>query len=210
MELYFSPLACSLATRMTFYEAGYEADYAQVDTKRKRLHDGGNFIDVNPLGQVPVLRTDDGELLFENTAILPYVADRFPDSKLAPAGGIERARLQQWLGFIGTELHKAIFVPMLDPDASEEIRRYSRAKIASRMGLLQRHLSEHDWLLNAFSVADLYLTVVLNWARYCGVDIGEWPAVLAYFKRVSARPAVARAFEEEIALYRAEQAQATV
>ena len=170
----------------------------------------GNFFDINPLGQVPVLRTDGGELLFENTAILPYVADRFPDATLAPAGEVERARLQQWLGFIGTELHKAIFVPMLDPDASEEIRRYSRGKIASRMGLLQRHLSEREWLLDTFSVADLYLTVVLNWARYCDVDIGEWPAVKAYFKRVSARPAVARAFEEEMALYRAEQAQAAV
>jgi glutathione S-transferase len=205
MELYFAPLACSLATRIVFYEAGYEARYEQVDTIRKRLLDGANFFDVNPLGQVPVLRTDEGDLLFENTAILPYVADRFPAANLAPPDGIERARLQQWLGFIGTELHKAVFVPMLDPDASEEIRRYSREKIDLRMAHLQRHLSGREWLLDAFSVADLYLTVVLNWARYCGVDIGQWPAVLAYFKRVSARPAVARAFEEEAALYRAEQ-----
>ena len=210
MELYFSPLACSLATRIAFYEAGHEARYVQVDTKRKRLSGGGDFFAINPLGQVPVLRTDNGELLFENTAILPYVADCFPAAKLAPAGGVERARLQQWLGFIGTELHKAVFVPMLDPDASEEIRRYAREKIALRMGLLQRHLSEREWLLDAFSVADIYLAVVLNWARYCGVDIGEWPAVLAHFKRASARPAVARAFQEEVALYRAEQAEETV
>jgi glutathione S-transferase len=210
MELYFSPLACSLATRIAFYEAGHEARYVQVDTKRKRLSSGGDFFAINPLGQVPVLRTDNGDLLFENTAILPYVADCFPAAKLAPASGVERARLQQWLGFIGTELHKAVFVPMLDPDASEEIRRYAREKIALRMGLLQRHLSEREWLLDAFSVADIYLTVVLNWARYCGVDIGEWPAVLAYFKRASARPAVARAFQEEVALYRAEQAEETV
>ena len=93
MELYFSPLACSLATRIAFYEAGYDARYIQVDTKRKRVETEGDFFRINPIGQVPVLRTDDGELLTENTAVLPYVADALPSAKLAPAGGIERARL---------------------------------------------------------------------------------------------------------------------
>lgn len=207
MELYFSPLACSLATRITFYEAGYEAQYTQVDTKRKRLENGGDFFAVNPMGQVPVLRTDDGELLFENTAILPYVADRFPAAGLVPATALERARAQQWLGFIGTELHKAAFVPLLDPAASEDVKRYAREKVARPMSVLQRHLSEREWLVGAFSVADIYLAVVLNWARYCDVDLAQWPAVLDFFKRASARPALARAFAEEIALYRAELAR---
>jgi glutathione S-transferase len=202
MELYFSPLACSLATRIAFYEAGYEARYMQVDTKRKQVLGGGDFFEINPVGQVPVLRTDEGALLFENTAILPYVADRLPAAKLAPAGGFERAALQQWLGFTSTELHKALFVPMLDPAAPEDVKRYAREKVALRMSVLQQHLSSREWLLDAFSVADIYLAVVLNWARYCDVDIAHWPAVHAYFKRALARPAVARAFEEEMALYR--------
>ncbi|PMS21978.1 glutathione S-transferase [Trinickia dabaoshanensis] len=201
MELYFSPLACSLATRIAFYEAGYEATYRQVDTKRKRLQDGTDFYEVNPLGQVPVLRTDDGELLFENAAILPYVADRFPSANLAPSGGLERARLHQWLGFIGTELHKAVFVPVLDPSANEDVKRYAREDIPLRMQRLQTHLATREWLLDAFSVADIYLAVVLNWARYCEVDLSPWPAVLAFFKRMSLRPATARAFAEEFELY---------
>lgn len=207
MELYFSPLACSLATRMTFYEAGYEARYVQVDTKRKQLENGGDFFAVNPMGQVPVLRTDDGEWLYENTAILPYVADRFPAARLVPAMPLERARAQQWLGFIGTELHKAAFVPLLDPAASEDVKRYAREKLARPMSVLQRHLSEREWLVGEFSVTDIYLAVVLSWARYCDVDLGQWPAVLDFFKRASARPALARAFAEEMALYRAELAR---
>lgn len=208
MELYFSPLACSLATRIAFYEAGYEATYRQVDTKRKRLQDGTDFYEVNPLGQVPVLRTDDGQLLFENAAILPYVADRFPSAGLAPSGGLERARLHQWLGFIGTELHKAVFVPILDPSANEDVKRYAREDIPLRMQRLQTHLATREWLLDAFSVADIYLAVVLNWARYCEVDLSPWPAVLDFFKRVSKRPATARAFAEEFELYGLESKRA--
>lgn len=204
MELYFSPLACSMATRIVFYEAGYEATYIQVDTRRKQLANGGDFLEINPVGQVPVLRTDEGALLMENTAILPYVADRLPQAHLAPAGGFERARLQQWLGFIGTELHKALFVPLLDPNAGDEIKRYAREKVDLRLNLLATHFAEHEWLLDTFSVADAYLAVVLNWARYCDVDIAQWPTVAAYFKRVIARPAVARAMNEELALYRDE------
>lgn len=208
MELYFSPMACSLATRIAFYEAGYDARYVQVDTKHKRLSDGSDFFGINPLGQVPVLRTDEGALLYENGAILPYVADRFPAAKLAPVDGLERARLHQWLGFIGTELHKGTFVPLLDRNAGDEVKRYAREHVALRMQALQQHLSPREWLLEHFSVADIYLAVVLNWARYCDTDLSPWPAVLGLLKRVSARPAAARAFEEEFALYRAEQARA--
>jgi glutathione S-transferase len=205
MELYFSPLACSLATRIALYEANAEATFIQVDTKRKRVEDGSDFLAVNPLGQVPVLRTDDGELLTENTAVLPFVADCFPAAKLAPVGGFERARLQQWLGFVSTELHKAIFVPLLDPLASDDVKRYVREDIEARFALLHARFAEHDYLLEAFSVADAYLTVVLNWARYVDIDLARWPAVAAYYERITARPAVVRALREEVALYRAEQ-----
>ena len=115
MDLYFSPLACSLATRIALYEAGAEAGFIEVDPKTKHIvDDGADYLKVYPLGMVPAIRLDDGALLTENAAILQYVAERFPGAHLAPASGIERARLQQWLCFIGTELHKGIFMPLLD------------------------------------------------------------------------------------------------
>jgi glutathione S-transferase len=208
MDLYFAPLACTLATRITLYEAGAQAGFIQVDTKRKRLLDGSDFYSINALGQVPVLRTDEGWLLTENTAILPYVADQFPSAQLAPpAGSAERAKLQQWLGFVSTELHKAVFVPLLDPQATSEVRDYARRKVASRLGVLQEHLDKREFLLDRFTVADAYLFAVLNWAQYCGVDLAQWPAVDAYYRRVAQRPEVARALAEEVALYREELAR---
>jgi glutathione S-transferase len=208
MDLYFSPLACSLATRIALYEAGAQAGFIQVDTKQKTLRDGTDFYPINALGQVPVLRTDEGWLLTENTAILPYVADQFPAAQLAPkAGTPERAKLQQWLGFISTELHKAVFVPLLDPAAPRETTEYVRQKIARRLDLLQAHLSAHEYLVDRFTVADAYLTTVLNWAKHCDVDLAQWPAVDAYYRRIGQRPQVAKALAEEIALYREELAQ---
>ncbi|WP_109480812.1 glutathione binding-like protein [Paraburkholderia sp. C35] len=204
MDLYFSPLACSLATRITLYEAGAQAGFIQVDTKKKQLRDGSDFYPINALGQVPVLRTDEGWLLTENTAILPYVADQFPEAKLAPpVGTAQRAKLQQWLGFISTELHKAVFVPLLDPTAPHE---YPRQKVARRLDYLQTHLSAHNYLVDSFTVADAYLATVLNWAKYCNVDLTQWPAVDAYYHRIAQRPQVAKALNEEMALYREEQA----
>ena len=139
MDLYFSPLACSLATRIALYEAGAEANYLEVDPKTKIVqNDGSDFKAVNPLGLVPTLRTDDGLVLTENAAILQYVADRFPQAGIATGPGIDRSRLHQWLCFIGTELHKGLFVPMLDKKAPPEVKTYDLGKGLSRLDYLDR------------------------------------------------------------------------
>ena len=134
MDLYFSPLACSMATRIAFYEAGADAAYFEVDPKTKRVQgDNSDFYAVNPLGLVPTLRTDDGVVLTENAAILQYVAEKLVDSHIGAKPGMERARLQQWLCFIGTELHKALFVPLLDKKAPPEMKAYTLEKGLSRL-----------------------------------------------------------------------------
>ncbi|RAR65180.1 glutathione S-transferase [Paraburkholderia unamae] len=203
LDLYFAPLACSLATRIALYEANAKARYIQVDTLTKQLADGGDFFAVNALGQVPVLREGDGWTLTENTAVLPYVADRFPEAHLAPPPGTrERARLHQWLGFIGTELHKAVFVPLLGKETDEAVKAYARAKVARRFDLLARHLERHAYLLDAYSVADAYLVTVLNWAPYVGIDVSQWPTLATYAQRVRERPAVARAIADEYEIFR--------
>jgi glutathione S-transferase len=206
MKLYFSPLACSLAARIVFYEAGADAEFVYVETKAKQVADGSEFHALNPIDQVPILITDEGERLLENAAILQYVADRIPGG-LAPASGLERARLQQWLSFVGTELHKACFVPLLDEKAEPAVKAYARDKLPARMAALEHHLSQSAFLLEQLSVADAYLTAVLNWAAHVDVDLGKWPAVKGYFRRMLQRPSVARALAEEVALYQAQQAR---
>ena len=131
MDLYFSPLACSMATRIALYEAGADASYIEVDPKTKLVQkDGSDFRKVNPLGLVPTLRTDDGNVLTENAAILQYVADRFPNAGISASDGAERSRLHQWLCFVGTELHKGLFVPLLSKDAPAEVKSYTLRNIS--------------------------------------------------------------------------------
>src|SRR3954469_7551159 len=161
MDLYFSPLACSMATRIAFYEAGADANYLEVDPLTKRVQaDGSDFFSVNPLGLVPTLRTDDGAILTENAAILQYVAERFPEAGIGAAPGMDRAKLQQWLCFIGTELHKGLFAPLLAKAAPAEAKAWTLEKGVSRLDYLNGYLEGREFLLDRFSVADAYLVTV--------------------------------------------------
>ncbi|MFZ5732965.1 MAG: glutathione binding-like protein [Pseudomonadota bacterium] len=209
MDLYFSPLACSMATRISLYEIGASANFLEVDPKTKRtLKDGGDFRAINPLGLVPVVRTDDGAVLTENAAILQHVAETFPDSNLGAKPGLERSKLQQWLCYIGTELHKSLFTPLLDRNAPAEVKAYTIEKNISRLEHLNKHLTGREFLLDHFSVADAYLTTVLNWSQATPmIDMSKFPAVKDYLDRMRKRPAVAKAMGEEFALYQAEIAR---
>lgn len=206
MKLYFSPLSCSLATRIALYEAGAPAEYVEVDAKTKRTAEG-DYRDVHPLALVPALRTDDGGLVVENAAVLQYVADRFPRAALAPASGPARTRLQQWLCFIGTELHKVVFMPLLDKDAPQAVKDYALSKADRRLSWVASQLEGRETLLDSLSVADAYLFVVLNWSVVTPVDLQRWPAITTYLKRLHERPHFACAFAEERELYVREQAR---
>lgn len=207
MDIYFSPLACSLASRMALYEAGGTATFIEVDPKTKRTRSGEDYALINPVGLVPALRIDTGDVLLENAAILQYIADHYPAARLAPAAGLGRSKLQQWLSFIGTELHKALFVPLFDKGLADTTKGKTLETGAKRLAYLSQHLERHEHLLEAYSVADAYLTTVLNWNIATPVDLKAWPAIADYFNRVSSRPATARAMREEFALYAEEQAR---
>jgi glutathione S-transferase len=209
MELYFSPLACSLATRIALYEAGAPAAFTAVDLKAKKTADGADFRAINPMGQVPVLRTEEGDLITENPVVLQYVADHCPGAGLAPAGGPDRYRLQLWLNFITSELHKLVFIPLLSHNSNDGARAFARDQIGPRFDYLNAHLNGRDFLLDRFTVADAYLITVLNWTRVTNIDLAQWPAVLAYYKRMHKRDSVSRAFAEELAMFQEEQAKAT-
>ncbi len=209
MDLYFSPLACSLATRIALYEAGASANYLEVDPKTKIVqNDGSDFRSVNPLGLVPTLRTDDGLVLTENAAILQYVADSFPQAGIAAGSGIARSQLHQWLCFIGTELHKGLFVPILDKSAPPEMKAHVLGKNLSRLDYLENYLKGREFLLDRFSVADAYLVTIINWTMVTPpIELAKWPAVKAYHERLRARPSIAKAIAEEFELYKAELAR---
>jgi glutathione S-transferase len=209
MDLYFSPLACSMATRIALYEAGAEANYLEVDPKTKVVQsDGSDFRQVNPLGLVPTLRTDDGQVLTENAAILQYVADRFPEARMSSGPGFERSRLHQWLNFIASELHKGLFSTMLDRKAPAEVKAYILTKGLPRLDHLDHYLEGREFLLDRFTVADAYLVTAINWSLATPqIELTKWPAVKSYYERLRARASVARAMGEELELYKAEVAR---
>lgn len=198
MKLFFSPGACSLSPHIVLIESGLPFDKIRSDTKTKIMDGGGDYKTVNPLGYVPALQLDDGTILTEGPAIVQYIADRAPDKKLAPANGtFERTKLQSWLNFVSSELHKG-FSPLFNPSMPEEAKKIFRERLATRFAHLDKHLAANDYLMGkAFSVADAYLFVVSNWASRVDVDLSSYANVAAYRKRIGARPAVQAAMKAE-------------
>src|SRR3978361_1124193 len=132
MKLYYSPGACSLSPPIALTEAGLAFEPVLASTKSHKLQDGSDYYGINPLGYVPMLELDDGTGLREGPAIVQYIADQVPTKNLAPANGtLPRYRLQEWLTFIGTEIHKT-FSPLFNPAVTDEVKKLSRERLASR------------------------------------------------------------------------------
>ncbi|WP_374398864.1 glutathione transferase GstA [Niveibacterium sp.] len=198
MKLFFSPGACSLSPHIALREAGLPVELVKVDLKTKQLADGGDFTAINPKGYVPTVQLDDGEILTEGPAIVQYIADQKPESGLAPANGtMARYRLQEWLTFINSELHKT-FGALFNPNAPAETKDGAKALLAKRFDYLASQLQGKDYLTGAqFTVADGYLFTVINWCQWVGIDLAQWPALAAFHARVAARPAVQAALRAE-------------
>lgn len=198
MKLYFSPGACSLSPHITLRELDLPFELERVDNKAKRTASGADFLAINPKAYVPVLELDDGSTLTEGPAIVQYLADLRPERALAPPNGsMARYRLQEWLGFINSEIHKA-HGPIFHPGHSDAEKQAARELIARHYDYVARQLEGKTFLLDeTFTVADAYLYTVMTWARYAGVSLERWPGLQAYFERVRARPSVKAAHEAE-------------
>lgn len=208
MELYFRPMACSLASRIALMEAGLDARYREVVLESKRLvEDDADFLAVSAKGRVPVLVLDDGQTLTENAAVLQRVADLAPAARLSPRpDDPERYRLQEWLSFVATEIHKAFLYPSFRSDASDAVKVYARERAPQSLAVAGARLAEAPYLLgDEFTVADAYLLWSLLLTRFLGVELGA--ALDAYLERVQQRPAVREAVKLERRLMTGEAAR---
>ena len=198
MKLFYAPGACSLSPHIALREAGIAFDMQKVSTKTKEMEGGGDYYKVNGKGYVPTLQLDDGQYLSEGPAIVQYIADQKPDSGLAPkAGSMERYRLQEWLNFITSEIHKS-FSPLFRPDSTPEMKQSATDNLSKRFDWLATQLDGKDYLMGKqFTVADGYLFTVLNWTQFVNIDLGKWPVLAAYHARVQARPKVQEALKAE-------------
>lgn len=198
LELYFRPMACSLAVRIALYEAGLEARYTEVDLVTKRLAGSeADFLSISAQGKVPVLVLDDDTRLTENAAVLQYVADLKPENGLAPAAGDPlRYRLLEWLSFIGTELHKAGLYVLFSPEASEAAKPFARQRLEKALPIVSTHLADRPYLVgDRFTVADGYLVWALLLIRHAGLTLDK--VLETYLARMLERPALRRAVGEE-------------
>jgi glutathione S-transferase len=170
----------------------------KVDTQTKKMADGGDFYKVSPKGYVPALQFDDGEVLTEGPAVAQYLADQKPQAGLAPpCGSMERYRLQEMLGYINSEIHKT-YGPLFNPKVTPEMRQDRVEYLKKRYPLVEKQLQGRDYLFgDRFTVADAYLFTVTNWAHFLKIDMAEFPNLMAFQKRVGARPAVQAAMKAE-------------
>ena len=198
MKLYHAKGTCSLAAHIALHEAGLTVELMPVDIKTKVMKDGGDFFQVNPKGYVPALVLDDGQMLTEVAAVVQYIADLKPASKLAPpAGTMERYRLIEWLAFISSEVHKG-FSPLFSPATPEEYKPVARQHLARRQAFVNEHLKGRQYLMgDTFTVADAYLFVTTMWSKLVQVDISSFAELLQFQERVAQRPAVQAALRAE-------------
>ena len=198
MKLYYAPGACSLSPHIVSREAGIDLELERTDLAQKKTESGKDFWSINAKGQVPVLEIDTGQKLTEGPVIVQYLADQKPGSDLMPGPGtIDRYRVQEWLHFVGSELHKT-FGPLFRPTTPEEFKAQSKEVLGKRITWLDKELAGRQYLMgDKFTVADAYLFTVLRWSPRVGVDLSKTPNAIAYIDRVAARPRVQEALKAE-------------
>ncbi|MGE0399822.1 MAG: glutathione transferase GstA [Kofleriaceae bacterium] len=196
--LYFSPSACSLSPHIVLAEVGASYAVERVDLKNKKLANGGDWLAINPKGYVPALVIPSGDIITEGAVIVRYLADQFPDAKLAPPNGtLERVRLDEWLHFIATEIHKGMS-PLYKTIAGDDFKKNLREVVLpARFATLAAAVK--PYLLGAqFTVADAYAFYVLrSWIHHQKQTLDAWPTLVEYYQRLAQRPSVQKALAEE-------------
>src|ERR1700704_1250464 len=198
MKLYYAPGACSLSPHIALLEAGLPYDLVKVDLRAKKLESGDDYLKVNPKGQVPALALDSGELVTEGPVIVQMIADKVSAKNLAPArDSAERYKLQQWLTYINSELHKNIG-PMFSPLLADDAKAFFKDRATGKFKYVDGRLAGHDYLMGKqFTVADGYMFTMLSWAERMKWDLADLSNLMAYKARVGARPKVQEALTKE-------------
>ena len=197
MKLYYAPGACSLAAHIVADEGDLRLQLEKVDLKSHTTENGQDYYAVNPKGYVPAIQLDDGSMLTENVAVLNYLADKTAHKLYTPPpGSMEHYHLEEWLGFINSELHKS-FAPLFG-EASDQAKRQAKDKIRKRLTYVDGELKGKKFLMGErMTVADAYLFVMLTWAKKMKLDLARYGNLGGFYARMSRRDGVKRAFKEE-------------
>jgi glutathione S-transferase len=205
MKLYYSPGACSLSPHITLREAGLDFDLVRVNLKTHTYGDQQDFYQVNQQGSVPAIELVDGTVIKEAAVVLQYIGDKATDKKLIPAfGGLERYRLQEWLNYLSTDIHKS-FSPLFHVPRDNPYRETVKNNLFKRYQWIDQQLGQKDYLMGTFGVADTYLFAMTNWAQASwqinkgklDFDLSELNHLKDWYLRVYHRPHVQAALKAE-------------
>jgi glutathione S-transferase len=197
LKLYYVPGTCALCAHIVLREAGLDYTLDKIGRDDKKTETGQDYTAINPKTNVPALAMNNGQILTEVAVIVQYLADQAPGKKLAPPSGtLERYRLQEWLNFISSEIHKGCS-PLFNPKLNDEAKAALMPRLKQRIAYAADALKDKEYLMGTYTVADAYLFTVLRWAPRLALDLSSWPALKDYMERIAARPAVKAAMQEE-------------
>ena len=196
MKLYYSPGACSQAAHILLHETQLPHESEAVDIRAHRTAGGADYLAINPKGAVPALLIGE-EVLTENGAVLQYIGDKAGNETLLPGAGMERYRVIEWLGYLGSDVHKS-FGPLWNPASGDEAKQAARDLIGKKFDFIEQSLDGKDYLTGrSMSVADPYLFAILGWTGTFGIDLAKWPNLAALRRRMEQRPSVQQVLRAE-------------
>ncbi|WP_421317749.1 glutathione S-transferase family protein [Aeromonas veronii] len=199
LTLFFAPSSCAVAVQIALLETGAPFTARQLNLAAGEQR-SPEYLAINPKGRVPALVTEQGTLT-ETPALLLYVAQRFPDAKLAPLDNpFLLARMQEVNSFLASTVHVSHAHGRRGSRWADDEQAIAamQQKVASNMrdgfAQIEQHYLAGPWVLGEqFSVADIYLFVVAGWLKSDGVEISEFPKVADHYRRMLTRPTVNKA-----------------
>lgn len=215
LKLFYSPGACSLAPHIVLEEIGkpYEKELVSTDpTKPGMTTVSAAWREINPKGRVPALlgvagAASDKNILTEANAILLYLARKFPGAKLLPPTPEGEARALEWLNYVSGTIHGNSFAGIWRPARFVEdkalfpaLEAHARKNLRDQFAIVEAQFADgRDWAVPGHhSIADSYVLVVYRWGNRVGMDMASlYPAWTRHTERMIARPAVAKAFQDE-------------
>jgi len=196
MKLYYLPGSCAMAAHIVLNEIGAPVEFIKVDRETRKTPDGESYYSVNPNGYVPALRLDDGTVMLENAAILPFLGDLKPEAGFMPRNGKDRYRAMEWIGFVISEVH-ASYRPLF-LGAEGGMRENFVKRLTARYMTVDEALGKSPYLMgDGPMVADSYLYVATRWADRTKIDLSGYQNVAAFMSRMKERPAVQKTIQEE-------------
>jgi glutathione S-transferase len=203
--LYYAAHTCSLASHIALEDAGAKYALQRISFDRAEQR-SASYLEVNPKGRVPAMSTPRG-ILTETPAMLAFIAQSFPEARLAPLGDpFAFAQLQAFNSYLCSTLHVAHAHRMRghrwadDAASFADMQRKVPQSVGACYDTIETGMLKGPWVMGeAYTIADPYLFTLAQWLEGDGVDPARIPRVMEHRARMAARPNVMKSIAQELA-----------